>query len=202
MSGPYEQIDPWGYTTPWGSTHLRVTAELLDGERSGAPFSRAFEVGCGEGFVTELLAARCESVLATDVVPAALERASQRLSGRQHVRFQTWDLLRDPAPGRYDLVVVMGVLECFTRRREFRSSRREILEMLEPGGYLLVTTTLQHPVVERSRWARWLLRGSEAIHGFLMASGQLTLCRSGSTPTHRFTLYRKSGHSQERTAAS
>ena len=193
MSCPYDhQVDPWGYATPRGAAHLRAMTDLLDAERPAARFSRAFEVGCGEGYGTELLASRSESILATDVSPAALERAEKRLEGRDHVRFERWDILSDPPdPGRYDLVVVMGVLECFSRRGEFLTSRRKIVEMMEEGGYLLATTTRQHPLVEASRWSRWLIRGSEAIHRFLLASGELTLHRSLSTPTHLFTLYRK-----------
>ena len=181
----YAQNDPWGYETEWGAGHLRVTASLLDEVRFGS----VLELGCGEGFATALLADRGAWVLATDIIPSALERARQRVDRASNVRFATLDVLKDPQPGRYGLVVAMGLLECFSARHEFRVARRRILDLVAPGGYLLVTTTRQHPVVEGASWARWLIRGAEPTHEFLMASGRLSLCRLVRTPTHLFTLY-------------
>ena len=181
----YAQNDPWGYETEWGADHLRVTASLLDDVR----FGTVLELGCGEGFVTALLADRGQSVLATDIIPSALERARQRVGGAGNLRFATLDVMKDSKTDRYDLVVAMGLLECFSARSEFLVARRRILDMVAPDGYLLVTTTRQHPVVEGASWARWLIRGAEPTHEFLMASGRLSLCRLVRTPTHLFTLY-------------
>lgn len=189
----YERrVDPWGYATDWGETHLRLTEEFLDSVHSHECFYSTLEIGCGEGIVTELLAPRCRSVMAVDISRTALERASKRCQVWEHLHFAEWDLLCDAAPGAYDLVLVMGVLECFRRPSDLRKAKRKILEMLTPGGYLLVTTTKQHPVIEGAWWARYFVQGSLGINAFLLKHGHLSLCRMSSTETHLFTLYRRS----------
>jgi 2-polyprenyl-3-methyl-5-hydroxy-6-metoxy-1,4-benzoquinol methylase len=183
--------DPWGYSTSWGTKHLRVTEKILDAARTDALFQRAFEIGCGEGYVTEVLAPRCASVLAVDVAATALDRARLRCLRRQNVQFCKWDLMRDKAPQTFDLVLLMGVFENFRRPKEHRLIRAKIIELLAPGGYLLVTSVRQHEVIETALWDKMLLRGSQHIREFLACHSLLSELAVTRTSTHLFTLYRK-----------
>jgi O-antigen/teichoic acid export membrane protein/2-polyprenyl-3-methyl-5-hydroxy-6-metoxy-1,4-benzoquinol methylase len=185
------RIDAWGYNTAWGKKHLEVTEQLLDRVRNSRPFLRAFEIGCGEGMVTKTVAPRCSSLLATDISGVALERARERCRHLDQVHFAEWDLLKDPQLGIFDLVLTMGVLEVFLAHKDLHVARTKIIDSLAPNGYLLVTSTKQHPVVENAWWGRWLIRGSQHINAFLLASGHLDLCGRHETESHLLTIYRK-----------
>ena len=185
--------DPWGYGTAWGPRHLGLTERLLDTATGSERFGTAIDVGCGEGWVTERLAPRCAEVLAVDISDTALGRARERCAHAANVRFQRWDLLRDPPLGEFDLVLAMGVFEVFRRPSAMRRVRRRILDMTAPGGHLLVTTTKQSPVTEESRWSSGLLRGGPAIDRFLRESGQLRRRAVEESPTHVLTLYERLG---------
>jgi hypothetical protein len=87
----------------------------------------------------------------------------------------------------------MSVLEYFHSQKVLRHARAKIIDTLAPGGYLLVTSTRQHEVVEMACWDRWLLRGSQHIHQFLAQHPLLREQAAESTITHLFTLYRKEG---------
>ncbi|RDH76414.1 methyltransferase domain-containing protein [Mycolicibacterium moriokaense] len=70
--------DPWQLQDRWYERRkLDITMAVLPHSR----YRHAFEPGCSVGTVTERLAARCDRVTATDVVPAALEATDRRLTG-------------------------------------------------------------------------------------------------------------------------
>lgn len=51
-----------------------------------AHYRRAFEPGCANGALSELLAERCDELFCCDLVEATVERARQRLRPFAHVR--------------------------------------------------------------------------------------------------------------------
>jgi SAM-dependent methyltransferase len=132
---------------------------MLDAVRGQSRFRRAFEIGCAEGGFTEILESRCESVLAVDLSPVAVARASSRRLWDDRVRFRAWDLRLDPLPGAFDLIVLCGVLELLYRPSALRSVWARLVDALDPGGCLLLQTTYANPVVERAWWGRYFLRG-------------------------------------------
>ena len=73
-----------------------ATVEALGDRR----FGRALEVGCSIGVLTELLAARCDALLAVDVSVRAVERARARLTGAPHVRVERRTLPEELPAGR------------------------------------------------------------------------------------------------------
>jgi 2-polyprenyl-3-methyl-5-hydroxy-6-metoxy-1,4-benzoquinol methylase len=168
-----EHEDPWNYTSsPDEADRFRSAAELLDLARENKPFENAFEVGCSEGFFTEMLAPRCQSLLAVDISQVALCRAQQRCKG-QGVRFEQWNLFASPAPANLDLIVVMDVLEYFFRPADVRCARDKLIGALRPGGYLLVGNSRQSEVFETSWWGKWMLRGGKRIAEFIRDHPQL-----------------------------
>lgn len=75
-------------------------------------YRHAFEPGCSIGVLTALLTERCASVTATDVAPAALQSAEQRLDGigrRDQVAFLQQSLDEPWPPGPFDLMVLSEV---------------------------------------------------------------------------------------------
>lgn len=70
--------DPWGFRTRWYESRKRaLTLACLPAAR----YARAFEPGCANGELTAALATRCDQVLASDGVAAAVLLAQQRMSG-------------------------------------------------------------------------------------------------------------------------
>jgi SAM-dependent methyltransferase len=95
--------DPWHFEERWYEQRKRdLTMAVLPRRR----FSSAFEPACSIGLLTERLAARCDRLLATDVVDAAVARAAQRLADQPHVRVTRAAMPGEWPPGRFDLVVL------------------------------------------------------------------------------------------------
>ena len=98
--------DPWGFTDRWYEQRKRaITLASLPRER----FGRAFEPGCSIGVLTELLAPRCDDLLATDVAQAALVHARRRTNRFPHVRIERGSVPAQWPDGEFDLVVLSEV---------------------------------------------------------------------------------------------
>jgi len=186
-----ERQDAWGYSSAWGKNHLKVLIEMLDRAGGTANVGRALDVGCGEGYVSESVAPLCDYLLATEVVAVALNRARERCSRFPQVHFAERNLLTDLPLGRYDLILLMGIIECFNLPRELLVARSKIAKMLEPGGLLLTTATLQHEVFDTAWWTKWLPRGAQRIAEFIAQDPALVLVDTFVTPTHQFVTYRR-----------
>lgn len=161
------RVDPWNYHRPEEQERHRRAAKILDQVRSAEPFHRAWEVGCAEGTFTELLAPRCENLLAVDISPIALARAQGRKDWSCRVAFRRWNLRTDQLPGCFDLIVAMDVLSYLNRPSLLRAAREKLVAALEPGGYLLVGDTCQGEPYESAWWARWLIRDGKWITAFM-----------------------------------
>ena len=77
--------DPWHFeTSEYERAKYAATLAALPNRR----YSRAFEIGCSIGVLTELLAPRCDALLAVDVSNAVLQSARQRLERLNHISHQ------------------------------------------------------------------------------------------------------------------
>lgn len=90
----YTNPDPWGYrTNPDDILRRNIIREVL---LPLAPFERALDIGCGEGFITSYLPAmKLDGIELSDTAAARLHPRIRRV--------------HEP-DGRYDLVVATGVL--------------------------------------------------------------------------------------------
>ncbi len=185
--------DPWNYeTNPLEQERFSNQTAILDKAREGRRFASALEIGCAEGLYTEVIAARCESLLVLDLSPTALARARDRCQWSERVRFEPFDLRNDVIPGTFDLIVLAGVLEYFSSPATFRKIRKKLAAALVPGGYLLLETTRVNPVVEEAFWARYLVRGRWIDH-FIAKEPSLEVVSSYLAEKYSITLYRKRG---------
>ena len=139
---------------------------MIDTASDGEHFRRGLEIGCAEGLYTEVLAQRCDSLRVLDLSPTALARARGRRRWPDSVTFGAFDLRRNIIPGTFDLIVVTGVLEYFSRPSTMARAREKLVAALAPGGCLLVETTRNNRVVEGSWWGRYLVRGKWINHFF------------------------------------
>jgi ubiquinone/menaquinone biosynthesis C-methylase UbiE len=122
------------------------------------PRSDVLEVGCGAGIISVALAQMGYAVQATDLVASMLEHTRQAAekAGVEHlIETKQCDVHHLPFPNdSFDLVMAIGVLPWLPSLDE---PMREMVRVLRPDGYLIVTTDnrwrlsyLLHPFA----WAR------------------------------------------------
>ena len=97
------------------------------------PCGRALDVGCGDGYLTEELAARAGTVVGLDLDAPALERARARLGHLSAVELVEGDLLTYPLEdGSFDLVAGIAVVH----HMDFDGAIERMRSLLRPGGVL------------------------------------------------------------------
>lgn len=100
----------------------------------------ALEIGCGTGFLTEVLLDRWPELplIITDIAPAMVERARGLLTGPPHIRFEIMDGEHPVAqPGSLGLIVSSLAFQWFETPAE---SISRLIETLRPGGWLIFST--------------------------------------------------------------
>ncbi|MDP9342530.1 MAG: nodulation S family protein [Actinomycetota bacterium] len=129
----YRGVDPYGYeTSPYERRRYGLMLAAL-GERR---FSSGLELGCSVGVFTEMLAPRCDRLVALDISAAAVTRARERLAGHPQVRVERATLPEEFSEGSFDLVVCADVAE-YWDRPTWRTLLGRIEASLLPGGSLL-----------------------------------------------------------------
>jgi predicted TPR repeat methyltransferase len=172
-----ESGDPWDFeTSEYERNKYGRTLEVL-GERR---FERALEAGASIGVFTEMLADRCDELLAVDVSERAVAAAHERLAGRRHVRVERRTLPEEMPEGPFDLIVASEVLYYFTREVMLATLRAFEREMI-PGGALLA-------VHWRRETRTYPLQGDE-VHELLMRHTRLQNTRTIVEPDYRLDLF-------------
>jgi SAM-dependent methyltransferase len=125
--------DPYGLAERWYEARkYAVTVAVLPRERYGA----AFEPGCSIGVLTALLASRCDSLLACDVVPDAVASARARTAGLPGVRVERRAIPGEWPSRSFDLIVFSELLYYFADA-DLDQVLRLGIGALRPGGHLL-----------------------------------------------------------------
>lgn len=169
--------DPWNFqTSPYEREKYGRTLAALGGRR----FQRALEVGASIGVFTEMLADRCDELLAVDVSERAVAVARRRLSGREHVTVERRSLPEEMPGGPFDLVVASEVLYYLTRE-EMLATVRRLEEELAPGGALLA-------VHWRRETKTYPLQGDE-VHELLHEHVHLAATQSIVEQDYRLDLF-------------
>lgn len=136
--------DPWGFTSRWYERRKRaLTLAALPRLR----YRWGYEPGCSIGVLTEALAERCDRLLSTDLVPAAVDRARQRVTS-DRVRIEVGDLREQGLPDGHDLVVLSEILYYFAES-EVREIAARVGRRLPADGHL-VAAHWRHPVAEHT----------------------------------------------------
>jgi SAM-dependent methyltransferase len=184
--------DPWDYEcNPIERERFARQTALLDCIAERRRFPVGLEIGCAEGLFTEVLAERCESLLVLDISPIALDRARRRRPWGDRIRFAEFDLRHDPIPSTFDLIVVAGVLEYFSRPATFRQVRRKLGAALRPGGYLMVETTRAiYPIGDTCWWCKTMIVG-KWINFFIANHPLMAVVRSVETDEYVITMYQR-----------
>lgn len=147
--------DPWSVTHRWYEERkYALTLAILPARR----FRRGFEPGCSVGVLTEMLAQRCDELVATDVVPGALETARGRVPD-PHVDLRCAGA-DDWPEGTFDLVV-LSELGYYLTDAAFAVFLERAAQQLTDNG-VVVAAHWRHPIPGAYRDAR-------AVHSALAA---------------------------------
>lgn len=170
--------DPWNFeTSEYERGKYRRTLESLGDRR----FRRALEVGASIGVFTEMLAPRCDELLAVEASELAASAARERLKGLPSVRVERRTLPEETPPGRtFDLIVASEVLYYLTRETML-DTLRLFEEALVPGGLLLA-------VHWRKETMTYPLQGDE-VHDLLLANTRLEHVGSEVESEYRLDLF-------------
>jgi protein-L-isoaspartate O-methyltransferase len=145
--------DPWGFES---SRYEHAKYEHTIAMLPRARFRRGFEPGCANGVLTARLAARCDELVATEIVSDAAERARLRLAGLGHVTVQERPFPTWWPPGRGDLVVWSEIAYyCSVAGLEVAVDHLD--RWLESGGTMLAvhyTGTTDYPLTAHEVHAR------------------------------------------------
>ena len=100
--------DPWGYDWRWYEARKKALLLACLPKRR---YSSGFEPGCANGALSDALAQRCESFLASDASERAAKLARERLRSSPWVRVETLTIPKDwPRTERFDLIVLSEFL--------------------------------------------------------------------------------------------
>ena len=183
-----QRSDPWHYQSPYEQTKYAQTLALLPRPR----FGTALEIACAEGHFTRQLSVRVDRLTATDISPTALRRAAARCEGLSNISFSPLDVLTDPLPGRFDLIVCSEVLYFLGNRANLDAVLRKIAGALEPDGYFV--TAHAHLVADEPHRPGFdwdLPFGAKGISEALGAISSLSLVRDLRTPLYRIQVYQR-----------
>ena len=151
--------DPWRFaTSTYEARKYAATLAALPKPR----YRRAFEVGCSIGVLTQRLAARCDSLLAVDMVELALEQARRRCAGDGGVSFARMRLPDELPEGRFDLILLSEVVYYWSAG-DLERVAAFAERALEPGGDI----ALVHWIGETD----YPLSGDDAARRFIAAAG-------------------------------
>jgi SAM-dependent methyltransferase len=177
-----------------GDPHRQQLAHqlvLLDRISRGGPFLDCLAIGCAEDLNIEALGACCESLLVADFSPMALESARQRRQWPGRTAFAGFDLRRDPIPGTFDLIVVVGVLDYFSRPSTFWRIRQKLAAALRPGAHLMIETVRSDdPLLDNFWWNKVMIKG-KWINPYIAQHPALTTVEAVETAGYTITVYRK-----------
>ncbi|MGI8577873.1 MAG: class I SAM-dependent DNA methyltransferase [Nocardioidaceae bacterium] len=131
--------DPWSVSSSWYEQRkLAIAMACLP----RAHYPRAWEPGCGPGFVSRALASRADWLVITDGSAAAVKLATDRCADLSRVRVELSALPAAPAGGPFDLVFVAEFLYYVP---DLASALDALWSAAAPGADLLFVHWAHHP---------------------------------------------------------
>ena len=171
--------DPWRFTTsPYERDKYAATLAALPRAR----YRAAFEPACSIGVFTRALSERCDRLVATDLVPAAVQAAQARCADRSHVEIRRGAVPADWPAGRFDLIVLSEFLY-FLAPPDLTELVRRVGDGIEPGGDMVLVHWLGETDYPQS--------GDDAAEGFIrLAAPFARVLHQSRTPEYRIDVLR------------
>jgi SAM-dependent methyltransferase len=158
----YERAeDPWNLASRWYEIRkYLLTVASLPRER----YRRGFEPACSVGVLTQMLAGRCDELVSSDAVLAAVSSARGRLADHEHVELRQMRVPDDWPSGAFDLIVLSEFCY-YLSASELAQVIDRCAEVLEPDG-TLVAVHWRHQIEQ------FPLTG-DVVHAALRADARL-----------------------------
>jgi len=171
--------DPWRFTS---SVYERDKYAATLAALPKARYRTAFEPACSIGVFTHALAERCDRLLATDPIPAAVEAARTRCADRANTDIRQGAVPADWPAGRFDLIVLSEFLY-FLAPPDLATLARRAGDAIEPGGDLILVHWLGVTDYPQS--------GDEAADGFIAQAAPFAgLLLQSRTAAYRLDVLR------------
>jgi hypothetical protein len=128
-----KEADPWGFEhSPYEQRKYVLTEASLPHIR----YRSAFEPGCSIGVLSEMLAPRCDQLLATDIIPSALARAAARMANHSNVVIENRPIPDEWPSGCFDLVVLSEIAYYFDRA-DLEAIMARVFATTERGAHIV-----------------------------------------------------------------
>jgi cyclopropane fatty-acyl-phospholipid synthase-like methyltransferase len=125
--------DPWGFESSWYERRkYDLTLAALPKER----YARAFEPGCSIGVLSERLAARCDELVAMELMPSVADVARARVRAHPHASVVRGAVPESWPAGEFDLIVLSEIAYYLTPEG-LEAVLERIRASLQPGGTLI-----------------------------------------------------------------
>ena len=126
--------DPWKFaSSEYENSKYEKSISVLNKEK----FKSGFEIGCSIGVFTEMLAKKCEKLLAVDISPIPLEEARKRCKYLPQVTFKSLDISKNFPDGSFDLITLCEV-GYYLNESSLVELFKKIDEHLQLGGNFLM----------------------------------------------------------------
>ncbi|MGC1450187.1 MAG: class I SAM-dependent methyltransferase [Candidatus Sulfotelmatobacter sp.] len=118
------------------------------------PGSTVLDVGCNKGSDSLFLTGHGFRVLGIDINRTAIEEArirAQELSVTASADFRVANILEEPFTDKFDVVLLIRVLTCFSEYSEWHAVLRRTVQLLKAHGYVYIHDFLASPEIEAYR---------------------------------------------------
>ncbi len=174
--------DPWNFAiSQYEQQRYAAMIDRLGDQR----FTAAFEPACSVGVFTQRLGHCCDTVIASDAAPTAVQQARQRCQGMPHVHIDCAELPDELPTQRFDLIVFA---ECgyYFSIEQLRHIIAALDERMTTNAVLLACHSLQE-------WPDHRLHG-ETVHALIDTETRWDMQPSPQPADQRYRLdyWRKS----------
>jgi 2-polyprenyl-3-methyl-5-hydroxy-6-metoxy-1,4-benzoquinol methylase len=118
-------------------SRYKFVSKMLDG------VEKVLEAGCGDGFMSRVVAQTVGSLTAVDFDPEFIESAEDVSSDRYPIEFRLHDFMKGPVAGKFDAVYSMDVLEHIEPVNERQFIGNVIGSLTEHGICIIGTPSLE-----------------------------------------------------------
>jgi len=125
--------DPWGFAS---SSYERRKYALTVASLPLAHYGSVYEPGCSIGVLTGMLADRCDHLVASDIIPAALAQAAARTEHLPHVHLESRPIPESWPRGELDLIVLSEIAYYFSTR-DLRQIMTRSLASTAAGAHII-----------------------------------------------------------------
>jgi len=157
-----------GGTAPrhaWGTAKKLASFALhwVDSIQSGSARQRYLDIGCGNGFITELVAPGFDDVVGIDVENTRLEDFREHAGSKSNFQILLMSAARIEFPAEFfSLITSFEVLEHVP---DLDASAREMIRVCRPGGMIVISVPQVWFPFENhgARIGKWIYNGKVPI---------------------------------------